>query len=373
MSKTDAKAKNPDAGRQAKFKIQDGRRGPCVSVVMPVYNGETYLQEAVESILNQTFTNFEFIIVDDGSTDSTAEILTTYAVLDSRIRPVHNETNLGLIKTLNKGVALAQGKYIARHDADDISLPERLAIQVDYLEQHPEIGMLGTAYYRVFTDGQRSLRQPPLTDTEIRWRLLFGNVWCHPSMMLRRQLLAKSEPVYDNFLHAEDYELWLRLLKRTRAATLPVPLVEYRVHEHGICLTYSESQEQMVTAISAKQIQALLPHQTLNQNEFNGLRRCHYPQHLRNQELALCPMMFQLFNAFAQQPGIDRNIVHQLRRRWIKQVLANLQTKQWLNLLAFDLLRVILRHDPLALFMAGFIQWPKRTIRQIYGRQNVSS
>jgi glycosyltransferase involved in cell wall biosynthesis len=338
---------------------------PCVSVVMPVYNGEPYLREAIESILNQTFTDFEFIIVNDGSTDRTAEILTTYAAQDHRIRLVRNERNLGLIKTLNKGGALAQGKYIARHDADDISLPERLARQVDYLEQHPEVGILGTAYYRMFTDGQHSLRQPPLTDTEIRWRLLFGNIWCHPSMMFRRHLLTKGEPIYNNFFHAEDYELWLRLLKRTRAATLPVPLVEYRVHERSICVIHSEPQEQMVTTISTRQIQSLLPHHSLSQAEINTLRQCHLPKQLMAQEMALCPVMFQLFNAFAQQPGIDPIAVRRLRRQWIKWVLAAVRIRQWPLLLTSGLLGVILRHDPIAVLIAGLIHFPKRIIRQV--------
>ncbi len=259
----------------SQFVSNGNNADPCVSVVMPVYNGELYLREAVESILNQTFANFEFIIVDDGSTDSTQQILAEYAAQDARIILNRNRENLGLIPTLNKGVALAQGEYIARHDADDISLPKRLAAQVAYLQNHPEVGLLGTAYYRLYPGGEQSLRQPSSTDTGIRWRLLFGNVWCHPSMMFHRNLVEAGKPFYRDFLHVEDYELWTRLVKRTRAATLTEPLVVYRVHDSSICTTHREEQLAMVAEISAQQLNAFFLDPPLTPSEINALRRCY--------------------------------------------------------------------------------------------------
>jgi hypothetical protein len=184
-------------------------------------------------------------------------------------------------------------------------------------------------------------------------------------MMFRRQLLTNDEPIYDNFLHAEDYELWLRLLKRTQAATLPIPLVEYRVHESSICVIHSESQEQMVAAISSRQILSLLPDQSLSQTEINILRQCHFPKQLAAQEMALCPVMCQLFKTFAQQPGIDPVIVRRLRRQWTKWVLAAVKVWQWPVLLTSGLLGTLIRHDPIAILLVGLVHLPKRIIRQI--------
>ena len=374
MSKADAKVQNPATGRQAKFKIQGGRGGPCVSVVMPVYNGETYLQEAVGSIFNQTFTDFEFIIIDDGSSDNSWQILSNCATEDERIVLVRNHKNIGLIKTLNKGVALAQGKYIARQDQDDVSLPERLAVQTAYLEQHQEVGLLSGTYYRFFVaQGERSLRQPPLTDTEIRWQLLFGNVLCHPSVMFRRQLFKRDEPIYHDAPYAEDYDLWTRLIQRTRAASLPMPLLIYRVHKNSMCATNRDEQMRKVAEISARQIQALLPAHSFTPAKVEILRRCYSAQSLRQSEIALCPVMFQLFHAFEQQPDVDQRIVRQLRRQWIQRILTNIPFQLWPEVFISGLFTSILHHDALALFMVGFIHRPRRIIHQIYGRKNVAT
>ena len=338
-------------------------KDPLVSVVMPVYNGARYLPEAIESILNQTFSNFELVIIDDGSTDNSWDILTAYAAQDSRIVLSRNSENIKLIKTLNRGLSLARGQYIARMDADDISLPERLERQVTYLQCHPEVGLLGTGYYRLNVEGKRSLRQPPLTDTEIRWKLLFGNVWCHPSIMFRSQLFESGELVYRQFAHAEDYELWTRLLPHTCGATLTVPLLIYRVHDSSVCTMYREEQTEMVAAISARQIRTLLPHRTFTLPEIKMLRWCYSPAALTQAEVVFCPVMFELFRAFERQPNIDHIIVRRLRRQWIKRLLA-LNAGQLGRMWTSGLLWSILRHDPAALFMAGFIHLPQKFIRQ---------
>ena len=177
---------------------------------MPVYNGEACLRESLESILGQTLDDFELVVVDDGSTDSTWSILRQYAGRDGRVILDRHERNLGIVAALNRGLSLARGRYIARQDADDVSLPVRLSAQTEFLESHREVGLLGSFYYRLFANGERVLRRPPEEDTLIRWRLLFGNVWCHASIMLRRStLLELDEPRYRDFPHAEDYDLWL--------------------------------------------------------------------------------------------------------------------------------------------------------------------
>ena len=170
---------------------------PKVTVLMSVYNRSKYLREAIDSILSQTLMSFEFIIIDDGSTDGTWDILTEYADQDQRIALVQNRKNLGLSQSLNKGLVLAQGNYIARQDADDVSMLERLAAQIGYFEQQPRVGLLGTGYYTINSQGQqRAVHLHPETDTEIRWQMLFHNAFCHSSVMFHREFLNRESLFY---------------------------------------------------------------------------------------------------------------------------------------------------------------------------------
>ncbi|MFN5442865.1 MAG: glycosyltransferase family 2 protein, partial [Crocinitomicaceae bacterium] len=167
---------------------------PDVSVVMPVYNGEQYLKEAIESILSQTYVNFEFIIINDGSEDNSEEIILSYN--DPRIVYIKNLENLKLIKTLNIGFSKAKGKYIARMDADDISLPRRLEKQVDYLERNPDIGVLGTG---VFLKGEKEISKLlyHTDDKSLRFALAFYCPFIHPSVVLRKAVLDHLPIIFD--------------------------------------------------------------------------------------------------------------------------------------------------------------------------------
>ena len=207
---------------------------PLVSVVMAVYNGEKHLKEAVDSILNQTFRDFEFIIIDDGSTDSTPAILMHHQEMDDRIHVYHQE-NRGLIASLNRGCELAQGRYIARMDADDVSLPERLERQVQFLNMHPDIGMLGTWMKVMDSDGvvRRTVRLPT-TPALIEWSLLFGSCMAHATVMMRRDIIGRLNFYSSVAIHAEDYELWSRASLVTHLATIPETLYLYRVWEGGV-------------------------------------------------------------------------------------------------------------------------------------------
>lgn len=221
---------------------------PKISVLMPVYNGERYLCEAVESILGQTFMDYEFIIIEDGSTDSTWEILTEYR--DPRIRLVKNNHNMGVTRSLNNGLRLAKGEYIARMDADDVSLPERFEKQVEYMEAHPEIGVLGTWIEYIDENGvPLGEWRMPTSPVLIGWSLFFGTCLIHPSVMMRRNVIEqvgfyRLEPLY-----AEDYDLWVRLSTVTRIANIPEILLRRRVVKDGVCSRHSQSQEQAVVKI----------------------------------------------------------------------------------------------------------------------------
>ncbi len=198
---------------------------PLVTVIMPVYNAEAYVAEAVQSILGQTLREFELLVIDDGSADKSVEIVN--GMKDSRIRLGRNEKNLGLIATLNKGLELATGKYIARMDADDISLPSRLEKQAKFLEAHPEVGVLGTRTVS-FGGGKEKINRYLPSHGEIMTLLLFNSALSHPSVMFRRGLPGLH---YDPaFIHAEDYDLWTRLSEVTQLANYPEVLLRYRVH-----------------------------------------------------------------------------------------------------------------------------------------------
>lgn len=203
---------------------------PRVSVVMSVYNGETYLGEAIQSILDQTFTDFEFIIIDDGSQDKSPAILRDYARRDERIRLLENPHNLGLSASLNKGIRASRGEYIARMDADDISLPSRIEEQVIFMDTNPEIGICGT-WIEMFGDQHRQIEQFPLDHAQIHLRLLFGNALAHPTVMMRLAALRQFSLTYNEHIRfAQDYELWSRAIAHLRFANIGQVLLFYRIH-----------------------------------------------------------------------------------------------------------------------------------------------
>ena len=210
---------------------------PKASAVMSVYNGERYLREAVESILSQTFTDFEFIIIDDGSTDSTWEILTAYAAQDPRIVLIRNEENIGLTRSLNKGLEVARGEYIARQDADDVSYPARLHAQTQVLDQFPTIGLVGSAFELIDETGRKlGVVRPPMDNVWLQEALQTANCFCHGSVMIRRQCLQEAGGYREVFAMAQDYDLWLRIAERFDLGALPQICYRYRLSENSITM-----------------------------------------------------------------------------------------------------------------------------------------
>ena len=204
----------------------DSIKSPGLSVIMCVYNGESFLKEAVESVLRQSYTSFEFIVVNDGSTDRSAGILDTFD--DPRIKRIDNRSNLGLIRSLNIGLDVAKGEFIARMDADDICAPDRFQKQLSFLKDNPDIGVCGSWVKIV---GEEATYKFPLTNDEIMAALLEYNAMAHPSVLFRSKLLKESGLRYDSqFPGAEDYELWSRMIFLTRFANIPEPLLFYRRH-----------------------------------------------------------------------------------------------------------------------------------------------
>jgi len=201
---------------------------------MSVYNGQKYLRQAIDSVLNQSFRDFEFIIIDDGSTDKSPQILAKYQNKDSRIRVVH-QRNLGLTKSLNKAIKLARGKYLARIDADDLAYDSRFEKQVRFLEKHPKIGLIGSRVNIIDEKGKIIGKLSyPIEDHVIRKHLIWHNPFCHSSVMLRKEVIKKTGSYSESFICAQDYDLWMRISKYTQLANLPEILGAWRSGKEAI-------------------------------------------------------------------------------------------------------------------------------------------
>ena len=230
---------------------------PTLSVLIPTYNGGRYVFEAIQSILNQTYQDFELLIIDDGSTDNTSKIIQSFN--DPRIRWFRNEKNEGLIATLNRGLELAQGQLIARMDSDDLSLPDRFEKQIHYLNEHPDVSVVGGAYETI-EENVRIVRHP--TDPEqVRQELLFtGCVIAHPTVMFRKKVLEDLGFTYDkNYPHAEDYALWAKLSQQVKLANLPDVLLRYRVHSEQASIQFESIQQKGAARVKAMLLAQFVP------------------------------------------------------------------------------------------------------------------
>ena len=225
---------------------------PALSVAMSVYNGERFLAEAVDSILAQSFADFEFLILDDGSTDATAAIIADYASRDSRIRPIIRE-NRGLVASLNQLLEEARAPIIARMDADDIALPDRFEKQMAFLAAHPDHGVVGSWSRDMAEDGGPYVtmgHDHPVTHEEFLHNIRHGGpLLCHPAVMYRRDIVRAQGGYHAAFRHCEDLDLWLRLASVTRMANLPERLIRYR-HYSGQVSKRHATEQQVGAAIA---------------------------------------------------------------------------------------------------------------------------
>lgn len=221
---------------------------PLVTVLMPVYNAEKFLSASIDSILEQSFKDFELLIINDGSKDKTEKIIKSFS--DTRIRYVLNDQNMGMADTLNLGIQLAKGKYIARMDADDISLPERLKKQVTFMESHPDHGMVGTLYANMTDAGKIYEIAAMVQDNEeINPGLVTLCTFCHGSVMFRKSVLIQNNLEYrKEFDPFDDYELWTRIRTVTKLANIPEVLYLYRINPVG--MTFSDPEKSLGGAIA---------------------------------------------------------------------------------------------------------------------------
>ena len=216
---------------------------PVVSVVMSIYNGRQYLRDAVDSILNQTCKDFEFIIINDGSTDDTADMLAEYRKTDNRLLIAAQE-NIGLTHSLNRAIRLARGEFIARQDVDDISAPQRLDKQLSYIKTDPELAAVGCLRDILGDDGiVRKTRNPKFSRAGIKRFLRHSNLFMHGEVLMRKSCLEEVGLYREFFRHAQDYDLWLRLSEHFDLDIVPEPLYAYRITADAISISRRQTQE----------------------------------------------------------------------------------------------------------------------------------
>lgn len=229
--------------------MKNKRNNPLVSVIMPAYNAEKYVGQAIESILNQSYKNFEFIIVNDGSIDGTAEIIKNFIKQDKRIVVIKNEQNIGVTKSLNKALESVKGKYVVRMDADDWSYPERLAAQIELMADNPDVVVSGS--YIEVCDRQlktKYVRKYQLDDKNIRKHLFRYSPFAHPATIWRADILKKER--YDERINVcQDYELYFRIGKIGKFMNLDKLLLKLRMHERSISTSLSDIQSKNTVLI----------------------------------------------------------------------------------------------------------------------------
>ncbi len=275
---------------------------PLVSVLMPVYNAEKHLREAIESILNQTYTRFEFIIINDGSKDGSLSIINTYS--DNRIKLVTNPENKGLIYSLNYGISLCGGKYIVRMDADDISLPDRITEQVRFMEEHAEVGVCSCDYIQFNETGEKKYRAMSDHD-EILSYMIFNSSMIHPSLIIRKSILQSLDPVFNpGYHHSEDYELWSKLIFKCKFSAVNKVLFKYRIHEGQV--TQRHNNIQLLSANKVRQ--ELLDKLGFEYTEKEFEAFCKLAGHELFNDKKILELLELFFTKLISQNSISKNI-----------------------------------------------------------------
>ena len=295
---------------------------PLVSIVMPVYNGEVHLEAAVRSVLGQTVSDVELIVVDDGSSDRSVETVERLASDDRRIRVDRLPTNQGHHVASNRALELASGKYIMRHDQDDILMPDWVSHSVEYLASHPEIGLLSGSYRYLEGATAGPLHTPPRDHTAIRANLIFRNVICHPGVVVRADLRSTGELEYHDFAGPQDYDLWVRLFSVARGVTLPNQAVLYRRHATSMSAAFESEMPSEVERISNRQIRELLGSSALTDGDLRAVRRLWSAEHVSKVDLGYAGTVAEVLTSLGHDRFIDRSDLGRVRLNWARRVIS---------------------------------------------------
>ena len=300
-------------------------RKPEISVVMAVYNVHRRdIRRSIESILGQTYKEFEFIIVDDASTNETLNIALDFAEKDQRIKVFYNDYNLGAARTRNKGIDHARGQYIAIMDADDIAHPKRFSRQVSYFEDNPKVGLLGTTYRVIDKSGKLIQAISRLeTDILIRWEMLLNNPFAHSSVMFRRDLLLHLDGYLDKYTPSEDYELFFRMSNITKMANLKEPLMYYQINPEGLSRSRQDVQFDWATQVSHGAISQLMGADFMGLEETNVLRKLLNRGKEVGKNEELMEKTFSLLDHFSEVHGVNKYQKRQILRHINSGLLWN--------------------------------------------------
>jgi len=331
---------------------------PLVSVIMPVYNAAQYLQESIDSILNQSYKNIEFLIYNDGSTDQSASLV--QANNDPRIIFYDSSTNQGYLVHLNRGLRQAKGKYIARMDADDVAHPERIARLVFYLEKNPDVGLCGSAV-RYIGASQGDIYLPESNEV-IQQTLWLQNAFYHPAVMLRTSVLRANNLSYNPAYEvAEDYKLWSEMSAFTKLHNLSEVLLDYRIHPHQISRRQSVKQQKIVATVRQEQMSRLniqlAPTQQhafellVSEDSWRSFQRADYKQVLA---------LLENLSTQAMQVGLSPNLIDPiLSAQWNKILSAAKHYKP--ALIPFILNKLLYKNASFStvakLFVKSLIYW----------------
>ncbi len=305
---------------------------PLISVVMPAYNAASFVLESIESVLSQTYPHFELIVIDDGSSDNTREIIGS--VKDDRVHLVVNDRNRGIIYTLNRGIDLAKGKYIARLDSDDLAMPARFEKQLAFMEQHPKTGACGT-YFKVIDHDNKVLQHVkfPAAPGDAKTYLLLHNCFCHSSVMMRTDM-AKALKYAKEYLVCEDHELWHRFSQVTQIANLPEYLTSYRIHGNNISTTKRETMFNSLKMLNRKMLTDIGMRFSEEELELHSAMLT-YQSELFDQPRkldALDNWIVKLYDYFKKHPTLNEKVMIRIViKRWVVIARQTGHTKRILD------------------------------------------
>lgn len=284
---------------------------------MPVYNGERHLAQALDSLLGQTYQDFEIVAVDDGSTDGSWRLLEAYAERDSRVRPYALAENQGHHVSSTKAMHLARGRFLVRHDQDDVAFPRRIEASLEALATHPAVGLVTSAYLRWLPDGTLVPRCPPVSHTGLRVALTFGNVICHSSVTIDREAVPLAELHYNDLPGPQDYDLWIRLLRHTRGASVPETLVAYRQETMAMTAQFGSRVDDAAGQLSVGQLRELVEEEVIP-----PIRRLHGFRPIAGDRRFVGDVR-RLYEALASAPGLSGTEVVGLHRAWTARALRS--------------------------------------------------